>query len=150
MKTHKFRVLLVIALNRVKKNNKAPVFLRITFNKKRKEFSTGLFINPDYWNNKKQKVYPSNEENDYINTQLSLIKQNVNQAFLFLQVQKEQFDVDDIYLKYKGENTTTQKTLLEVFELHNKKMMKLIDVEYTKSTYNKFIEAKKHTANFIS
>ncbi len=115
MKTHKFRVLLIIALNRVKKNNKAPVFLRITYNKKRKQFSTGIFITPSSWDSTKQIVKLSDKNHKQINTQLSLIKQNVNQAFLFLQVQKEQFDVDDIYLKYKGENTTTQKTLLEVF-----------------------------------
>ena len=39
--------------------------------------------------------------------------------------------------------------MLEVFELHNSKMKKLIGKEYTKSTYSKFIEAQKHTKNFI-
>jgi len=53
---------------------------------------------------------------------LSLIKQEINQAFLFLQVQKEQFDVDDIYLKYKGEDVKQAKTLMEVFTLHNTKI----------------------------
>lgn len=59
------------------------------------------------------------------------------------------FDVEDIYLKYKGENVKANKTLLEVFKLHNERMDKLVGVEYANSTYSKFIEAKKHTANFI-
>lgn len=149
MNTHKFRILLVIALNRIKKNSKAPIFCRITYNKKRKQFATGVFISPNNWDNTRQKAKPPNKENDFINTQLSLIKQKINQAFLYLQVNDEVFDVDDIHLQYKGESTNTHKTLLEVFELHNNRMEKLIGVEYTKSTYSKFIEAKNHTANFI-
>ncbi len=39
--------------------------------------------------------------------------------------------------------------LMEVFNLHNLRMKKLTGIEYTQSTYSKFIEAKNHTANFI-
>ncbi len=149
MNNNKLSILFV--LDKVNTNLKgtAPLRCRITYLKKRKIFSVGLFINPKYWYSKYQKAKPPNKENDFINTQLSLIKQKINQAFLYLQVNDEVFDVEDIYLQYKGESTKTHKTLLEVFELHNNRMEKLIDVEYTKSTYSKFIEAKKHTANFI-
>ena len=78
----------------------------------------GLFINPDNWNAQKQKTIPPNTEHNQINTQLSLIKQNINQAFLFLQVQEKNFDVDDIYRQYKGENIKEDKSIMEIFNLH--------------------------------
>ncbi|WP_298284731.1 site-specific integrase [uncultured Lutibacter sp.] len=125
-----------------------PIRCRITFLQKRREFSIGLFINPNLWDSKRQLAIPK-EENKLLNTQLSLIKNNLNQAFLLLQINKQNFDVNDIFLQYKGENTTDNKTLMEVFELHNSRMEKLIGVSYAKSTYNKFIEAKKHVFSFL-
>lgn len=134
---------------RLNKQSKSPIKCRLTFLGKRKTFSTGLFINPEYWNKKQQKAKPPNPDNNYINTQLSLVSQKINEAFLFLQVNNETFDVEDVYLKYKGRNAKANKTLLEVFKLHNERMNKLVGIEYANSTYRKFIEAKKHTTNFI-
>ncbi|AOW20743.1 site-specific integrase [Urechidicola croceus] len=149
MKYNKLSVLFLIDKTKINKQDKCPIKCRITYLKKRRVFSTGLFTVLDCWNSKKQKAIPPNKENDYINTQMSLIKQNINQAFLLLQVNSKVFDVEDIYLQYAGKNVKANKTLLEVFELHNNRMNKLIGVEYTKSTYNKFIEAKNHVSNFI-
>jgi len=149
MNNNKLNILFYLNKTRINKKNKTPIKCRLTFIGKRKTFSTGLFANPQYWNSKQQKANPPNPDRNYINTQLSLISQKINEAFLFLQVSNETFDVEDIYLQHKGENIKTHKTLLEVFKLHNDRMNKLIGLEYTKSTYSKFIEAKKHTANFI-
>ena len=149
MNTHKLRILFVIALNRIKKNNQAPIFCRITYNQKRKQFATGISLYPKDWDRKKQIVNASDSNSKEINTKLSLIKQKINQAFLLLQVNNESFDVEDIYLQYAGKNVKANKTLLEVFELHNNRMKKLVDVEYSKSTYNKFTEARNHVSNFI-
>ena len=145
------RLLILFLLQKVRQNKKGecPIRCRITYAKKRKEFSTGFFINPKYWNSKAQEAQPSNNENDFTNTQLSLIKQQINQAFLFLQVNNSVFDVEDIVLQFKGKNIKSQKTLLEVFTMHNSKMNKLVGIEYTQSTMNKFIEAKSHTQDFI-
>ena len=63
-----------------KEREHSVILCRITHNKRRKQFSTGLFINPDYWNSKNQKVEPC-EDITYINQQLSLIKNNLYQAF---------------------------------------------------------------------
>jgi integrase/recombinase XerD len=128
---------------------KSSIKCRITQDLKRKEFSTGLFINPNNWNAQKQKAFPPSIDNNQINTQLSLIKQEINQAFLMLQIQQEVFDVDDIYLKYKGEDIKTEKTLLEVYKMHNERMKKLIGLEYSEATYKKFEESKNHVKSFI-
>ncbi len=78
------KILFVISKTRINKKGLVPISCRITFNKKRKVFATGFFINPEFWYSKEQKAKPPNKDNNFINTQLSLIKQKINQAFLFL------------------------------------------------------------------
>jgi integrase/recombinase XerD len=99
------KILFVIEKTRINEKGFAPIRCRLTYLKIRKIFSIGLFINPNNWNVQKQKAFPPNLDNNQINNQLSLIKQEVNQAFLMLKIQKENFDVEDIYLQYKEENT---------------------------------------------
>lgn len=101
MNNNRLMILFYLKRNKINKQCKCPINCRITFRKKRKEFSTGLFINPDFWNSKKQKALPSLKENEFINSQLSLISQKISKAFLTLQVQEIAFDVEDIY---KGKN----------------------------------------------
>lgn len=149
MTTQSIKILFVISATRKNKKGLVPLVCRITYLGKRKPFATGLFINPNNWDSTLQKAIAADTEHSQINTQLSLIKQEINQAFLFLQVQKEQFDVDDIYLKYKGEDVKQAKSLMEVFTMHNNKMNALVGIEYTKSTYSKFVEAKQHIEDFL-
>ena len=49
MKIHKFNMRYVIAKNKIRKDGKAPLFCRLTYLEKRRQFSTGLFVNPNYW-----------------------------------------------------------------------------------------------------
>ncbi|MBY8962548.1 hypothetical protein KJK34_07260 [Flavobacterium sp. D11R37] len=138
MKDNKLTILFLIERNKVNNKGTCPIKCRLTLQNKRKEFATGQFINSDYWNSKKQKALPSSEENNFINTQLSLISQKINKAFLMLQVQEMEFDVDDIYLLYTGESTKKNKSFLELLEWHNTKMEKLVGIEYAPRYYQKW------------
>ncbi len=149
MKIKRIRILFLLAKSRINKAGQCPVRCRFTYDKLRHEFSTGLFINPDDWDSKGQKAKPPNEENEFLNTQLSLIKNKINQAFLLLQMEGEDFAVQDIYRKYKGEPTQQEKTILEVFDMHNKKIAKLVGIEYSQFTHKKFEETRRHLQRFI-
>ena len=70
--------------SRINTNERCAIKCRITYNKKRKEFSTGLLINQTNWNSKQKLVKTTEPDNDYINNQLSLIKTKINKAFLML------------------------------------------------------------------
>ncbi len=139
-------------LHKVRLNNQGtcPLRCRITYLKKRKEFSTGIFVSPKSWNSKKQKLLDKNTQEKSINIQLSLIKQEINQAFLFLQVNKEFFDVEDIYLHYTGKSIKQDETVLQVFKTHNDRVEKLIGREYVLPTLWKFKQAKTLLKEFIS
>ncbi len=132
------KILFVLDKSKINAKGIAPLRCRLTFQSKRKIFSMGIFINPMHWNAKKQKAFPSNIENDQINTQLSLIKQQINQAFLLLQIQGISFDVEDIYFNYTGESNKEEKTIIKLFEEHNERMKKLVGIDYSEGTLRKF------------
>jgi site-specific recombinase XerD len=149
MNNYKLSVLFVVQKVKTNKKGKCPLRCRLTYLKNRKEFSTGLFINPDHWNNGVQIAEPPNPENNIINTQLSLISQKISEAFLMLQVLPDTFDVDDIYRTYKGEDVKTEITILGAYDLHNEKMKKLIGVDFNKLSWSRYLESRRKVAEFI-
>lgn len=149
MNNQNIRILFLIERSKINRLGQVPLRCRITYFGERKIFSTGLFINPDNWNAPKQRAFPPNTDNIQINTQLSLIKQEINQAFLLLQVQDKNFSVEDIYRQYKGETIKEEKSIMEIFNLHIAKQEKLIGITTTKVSVAKFYQTKKHVKNFI-
>lgn len=142
---------ILFVIDKVKVNGKglAPIRCRITYKGERKPFATGIFVSPEDWNSKKQKLLPSTEENDLINAKLSLISRKLNQAFLFLQVQEIEFNVRDIYNQYAGVKLDKDRTILEVFEFHIQKQKRLIGIETTETSIAKFHQTQKHLKTFL-
>jgi len=149
MNKHKLGILYVLSQSRTRRDNKAPLVCRVTYNKVRKQFSTGLSINPTNWNSKQQLVKPPEPDVDYINAQLSLIRTKLNQAFLFLQVKGTDFNVQDIYLQYKGETIKKDFGVMEVYNLHSDRIKKLIGIDIQMVTYQKYLESGMHLKGFI-
>ena len=108
-----------IQKGKINKAGLTPLRCRITYEKARKQFSTGLFIKPDHWNKEKQKVLEKADNSEYVNKQMSLIKQQLSQAFLMLQIQQKYFDVDDIYKMYNGEEIKKEYGVIAAYDEHN-------------------------------
>lgn len=145
----KLSILFLLRRNKINVKGLCPIECRITLDKQRKPFSTGLFINPKHWDSKKQLAKPPNEENTFINNELSLIKNKINQAFLLLQIKDETFDVSDIYTQYKGETIAKEYGLLEYYAVYLEKLKKLVGISIKQSTFNKFKYIKDDTKEFI-
>lgn len=148
MNNYKISILFLLKKVRLNKQGKCPIRCRLTYNKKRKEFSTGLFINPEDWDSSGQLAKPPNRYK-HLNTQLSLISQKINEAFLMLQILPNEFDVDDIYRKYKGEDSKEEIILLGAYDLHNDKTKKLIGVDFNELSWSRYIESRRKLAEFI-
>lgn len=50
------------------------------------------------------------------------------------------------YLEKKSEK---ERTLIPIFQDHNKRVKSLIDVEYSAGTYERYVVSLKHTHDFI-
>ena len=132
------------------KKGQCPIKCRITFLKTRKEFSIGIFINPDYWDSGKQKASPPSTDNATLNNKLSLIYHQIDRAFLMLQILPNDFDVDDIYRKYKGEDSKEEITILGAYDLHNDKTEKLIGIDFNQLSWSRYVESRRKVALFIT
>ncbi|OYX24800.1 MAG: integrase, partial [Flavobacteriales bacterium 32-35-8] len=130
-------------------SGKCPVRCRLTYNNERKEFSTGIFIYPRNWLSKQQEIKPEEPDANLIETQLSLIKTKLSQAFLFLQVKGTDFTVDDIYSQYKGETPKKEYGVMEVYNLHSDRIKKLLGIDIQLVTYQKYLESGVHLQSFI-
>ncbi|MES2545513.1 MAG: site-specific integrase [Bacteroidota bacterium] len=149
MNTIKINITFLLARNRVNKMGKCSVRCRITYLQKRQEFATGLFINPNHWHSKLQQAKPPNEENNFINTETSLIKSKINQAFLYLQIKDNSISVEDIYRQFKGETIAKEFGIIAVYNQYLERIKKLIGIEIQLVTYKKYLESNNHLMSFI-
>lgn len=149
MNTGNYRVLYLIDKIKINHQGKCPLRCRITYLKERKIFSTGLFVKPKDWDNKQQKAKSITAESRFINTEISLIKNKLNQAFLYLQVQGLEFDVNDIYRQYKGESTQKQVGIVEFYTLYMQRLEKMIGKDFKESTWGKFNEILPALKDYI-
>ncbi|KAF2518836.1 site-specific integrase [Flavobacterium salilacus subsp. salilacus] len=141
----------LITRSRLNAQGKCSMKCRITYKKERHEFAIGLFVNPNHWNSKQQtaKAKPPSEENKNINTQLSLIKNRINRAFLMLQAQEIDFTVEDIYNQYSGKTVARNIGTVAYYNEYLEKYRKLIGIEIKQSTWNKFRYIRTDVQDFI-
>jgi len=145
----KLNILFIASKTKLNKKGKCPIKCRLTYDKKRLHFATGLFLNPDHWNSKQQLVKPPEPNSEYINNQLSLIKTKINRAFLMLQVKEENFNIDDIYGLYKGEKRAKEYNTIEFFNRYLDRLKKLIEIDIQLKTWKKFEHVRNDIKSFI-
>jgi integrase len=149
MKNHIIKILFLLTKNRLNREGKSVLKCKITYNLTRKEFSTGLFINPTNWISKQQLVKPPEPDSEIINSQLSLIKTKINKAFLMLQMKEINFTIEHIYSLYKGEKSVREYSLVEFFERYLKRLKTLVGIDIKQVTWNKNYYVKEDLKRFI-
>jgi integrase/recombinase XerD len=149
MNSNKINILFVISSSRIRKDTRASLTCRITYDKIRKTFSTGLFVRPNNWNSKQQIVKPPEPNADILNLQLSLINTKINRAFLMLQVKETNFTVEDIYSTYKGEKKVKEYNTIEFFNRYLDRLKRLVGIDIKIGTWKKFEYVKEHVQTFI-
>jgi site-specific recombinase XerD len=137
-------------LKRVKKNsqNKAPIYARITIKGDRCEFTLKKCIDVSRWCNKAGKVKGTNEDARSLNHFLNTVRLKLNECHRKLIENDQEVSSAAVRDLYFGK-AEKQKTLVEVFELHNTKIEELIGKDYSLPTLTKFKTTLQHVKNFI-
>lgn len=132
------RLMIRFVIIKAKMNAKGlcPLSCRLTFQKKRKVFSTGLLMSPKSWNAKKQRVVKVTNTN--INSQLEIIISELRKTHLSLQLDNYEFDVEAIYKKYKGEPTSKNLGVIKYFKEFLTKKKRLIGKDLELATWKKY------------
>ena len=149
MQNDSFKVLFYLRKAKTNSRGVAPLICRITLNKKRKEFSTGYFVQDKDWDASKQLIISKSTELKSINTQLNQISQLFLQIFNTLLLDKEAFDVDDIYNRYKGDNNKNVTYLLEFYVNYLKRLEQLVGIDMKKPTWKKHENAYLNLKGYI-
>ena len=138
-------------LNKAKTNLKAicPIYCRITYKKKRKQFFVGLFVNPKYWNAKIQQVSTTSPKSHNYNAQLEILTNSINNAYLLLLLEGLEFTVDDIFSKYIGKPTKQKEQVIHYFKGFVAKIKKLVGKDIQLGTWKKYNYACQQVESFV-
>ncbi len=126
---------------------KAPIYLRITINGKRAELSIKRDVEIKNWN-KSGRVMGNSETTRQLNEYLTLWERKAYQAH-------KQIIDEGTYLSSEAikdillGRTAKQKTLLEVFEYHNKMLKEKVGIDHAKATYTRYETTLGHIKDFI-
>lgn len=126
-----------------------PIYIRITVNGKRTEFSTHKFIDPKKWDKDLAKVKGNTEEARTINSYLDLTKNKIAQTHIFLEHTQKEFTLQDFIETFRGSSKMRERTIITIYHEHNKRVKALIGKEYSVGTYERYETSLKHTVDFI-
>ena len=149
MHQEKTTILFVISPTKINQKGLCPLNCRITLNKQRKQFTTGLFVNPNYWENKLQKVNTQDPNYKFINAQIEQIQIKINNIALVFQLQGEDCSLDNIYNKYIGVEIKKKEYVLSYYKQYLSRIKKLVGLEIKNNTYNKFVYVGNHLESFL-
>jgi integrase len=138
MKKENFTILFVVKLNKLNSKGLCPINVRITYQGVRKENATGHFVDPNFWDAKRQLT--TSKALDAINTnfQLELIKQKIKNAYLSILLETDDFEADDIYHKYLGQPLKESEFVVKYFQKYLDKTFKLIGKDLKLATWKKY------------
>lgn len=127
-----------------------PIYCRIAITKNIKQFATGLYILPKYWDKTKQKAKGRSPEAEAINTHIEQMQDKLLNAETKLLIESpDDYTLNDIYLIFTGQYAENSPTLLKLFKERLDKMEKLVGSEYTLRTFRKFKEVYQHTQDYV-
>ncbi|MCJ7465907.1 MAG: site-specific integrase [Maribacter sp.] len=149
METNSFAVLSYIRASIPDKLGKAPIYLRITINSKRAEFSIQRKIEPEKWCSVKGRVKGSNPKVQGLNHYIDALETKAYDIHSKLVLKKKPFTAEMIKNKLLNKEAT-HKTLLAIYDEHNGQIEQLIGLEYSYGAYRRHIRTRNHLATFIN
>ncbi|WP_348825491.1 site-specific integrase [Flavobacterium aestuarii] len=129
-------------------NGLLPIYVRLTVDGKRLEFSTKKFVEKTKWSNELSKMKGTSEEARSINSYLDLMKAKVLEAQMELLHRNEALTIENFKRKILG-TEERQRMLVAIFQDHNNKIKELVGKEYAPGTLERYTTSLKHTIEFM-
>jgi site-specific recombinase XerD len=125
-----------------------PIYIRLTVDGQRLEFSTKKFIEKNKWSDELSKMKGSSEEARSINNYLDSIKAQVIDIQMTLTHKREVLNIEN-FRKHLFNESDAQRMLIPIYKEHNDKIESLIGNGYAKGTHERFEISKKHLEEFL-
>lgn len=131
-------------------NGLLPLYARVTVEGKRVEISLKRKVNPKKWDAKGGFMVGNGEEVRIVNKYISEISNALFEIYRAFKSDGKPFSAEDIKEKLTGkEQQIVTRTLLEVFDNHNKEVESLIGKDYVKGTLTKYKTIRGKVAAFL-
>ncbi|WP_321321032.1 site-specific integrase [Labilibaculum sp.] len=138
----------VIRKSKSKSNLESPIYIRISVENERVEISTGRSISSEDWNNKAGKANARKKGGVQLNKFLDVLKNNIFDHHTEMIKNSELVTAKKLKLRFLGKDEE-QRSLLQVFEYHNKQMHALIGITFAKATTKRYDTTLDHIRNFL-
>ena len=141
---------LLFFLNTHKANSEglSPLILRITYNRKIKQISTGFYIGQDRWDSKAKKMRGSKPDALQVNHYILVTNAKLMEIFN-KQLQDGDINLDNLVDTFFGKNDN-HVSLLYAIKHHNENFKSRIGIDYTFSTYEKYDVTRKKIEAFLN
>jgi hypothetical protein len=133
---------------KIKNTSIGLIYVRITVDGIRSEFSTTKKCDETQWNSKAGKMIRTKEEAKTVNLFLDTIKARIFEIHRQLILNGEKISAEAIRNKYQGK-TDRQRMLMEIFQDHNDRMETLLNDEFSPGTLERYKTSYKHTFDFL-
>jgi len=125
-----------------------PIYIRLTVDGQRFEFSSKKFIDKTKWSPELSKMKGSSEEARTLNNYLDLMKSKVFAIQMELIHKNEELSLDNFKSRILGTHQR-EKMLIPIYQNHNDKIKELIGNGYAYGTLERFKISLKHLQEFI-
>lgn len=138
-----FGLQFIIRVNKTK-NDKAPIYVRITVNGQRVEMSMKRSVHPLEWNTAKGLARGSRKEMAELNTYLEQVRARLVECYQEIQISKQLITAKRIKSKFLGTDDN-QFTLTKLVAYHNQAMKSVLSV----GTLKNYITTEKYILEFL-
>lgn len=129
-------------------SGKLPIYVRLTINGQRLEFSSKKFIEKTKWSSELAKMKGQTEEARSINSYLDMMRSKVLSAEMDLLHKEEELSIENFQSILLGEDKN-RRMLIPIFQDHNSKMKELLGKKYAPGTLQRFEVTLNHIQNFL-
>lgn len=134
--------------SQLNKLGEGPLMMRLSFQGKRVDRSSGYYISPSSWDSIKQFVKGAKQNAQEINSWISIQKGKLSMKLNQIASTKESIFLpeilDTLFFTYKEE-----PSLLNIIKAHNKNLKERLNIDYRYSTYEKYVFTYDKVKAFI-
>ena len=145
----KLSILFYIKRAKTTSQGKSPIYLRVTVDSKRTEFSIKRFVETHKWSSEQNKMKGNSEESRTLNTYLDILKSRIYEIQKDLIHSGKEVNGEAIKNILLGIDER-KRMLIPIFQEHNNRMEALLGKEYAKGTLTRYKTCLSHIKEFLN
>ncbi len=144
-----FKVLFYLKKGRNSKPSSLPIYVRVTINGQRAEWSVQRTCEPAKWNQQAGRVLGNHEKAKILNQFLDAIQGNIHEIQKEYTLRNERITAEQVRARMLHQSEEKKHSLVEVYQYHNDQFEKLVGAEFSYGTYKKFKSALTSLKAFL-